>query len=230
MHRVANIPWRALPAWLRGNRLKILMYHGISSNLNDPHAISTKDFQKQMQFLRSKKVVSLAVGLKLLQSRHSLYDTYVITFDDALLDFYTQALPVLREFGYPVTMFVPTGLVGGKAIWDSYDKTKPLMTWQQLDECQQWNVSFGSHTLNHVRLTECDEVTQMNELTFSLQTLHDRLGNVIPALAYPGGYHNERVQDAARHAGYTCGLVASSRWGNGPESDLFQIRRQHLSL
>lgn len=230
MHSFSTIPWRILPSWLIGSRLKILMYHGISENPHDPHAISPAEFTRQMFILRSENVVSLAKGLELLKSKCSLKKTWVITFDDGLLDFFTNGLPVLREFNYPATMFVPTGLVGLSSIWDSYDKTKPLMTWEQLKECQQWNISFGSHTVSHARLTDCTDEILMDELQISIQTLHNRLENVIPALAYPGGFQDERVRQAAHNAGYSYALATSSRWGNGPESDLFQLRRQTFSL
>ena len=230
MRRLLNIPWRSLPSWLNGNRLHILMYHSISDNPNDPNAISPTEFKRQMRLLQSAHVISLKEGLGLLRDKRLLKNTCVITFDDALLDFYTTAMPILKEFGYPSTMFVPTGLVGTNSVWDSYDKTKPLMNWEQIQECPKWGVSFGSHTVNHVRLTKCDDANLMSELNTSLQTLRDRLGNVIPALAYPGGYYDDRVRDAVRRAGYVCALIAASRWGNGSESDPFQLRRQRLTV
>jgi len=225
LRRVRNIPWSILPAWMMGKRLKILMYHSVSTNQLDPHAISPQEFSQHMRALQGKQVVSLEESLDLLHTGTSLHNTYVITFDDALLDFYMNAMPILKDFGYPVTMFVPTGLVGGKAIWDSYDKSKDLMNWKQMEECQQWNITFASHTVNHARLPECSDAVLMNELQTSLQMLKDNLGQVIHALAYPGGYHDTRVRQAAQRVGYNCALGASSRWGNGPESDLFQLRR-----
>ena len=227
--RLWKIPWQSLPAWIAGNRLRILMLHSISENPNDPHATHPTEFQLQMQKLKFCKVVSLTDGLNLLKKKQNLKNTYVITFDDSLLDFYTIALPILIEYGYPATMFVPTGLVGGHAVWDSYDKTKQIMNWHQLEDCQKWNISFGSHTSNHVRLTECSQTILLKELEDSLKTLQSRLEHVIPALAYPGGYYDARVQLAVRNTGYICALGASSRWQNGSESDLFQLRRETIN-
>jgi peptidoglycan/xylan/chitin deacetylase (PgdA/CDA1 family) len=228
MNRIRNFPWLVLPAWLFKKRLRILMYHSIADNPRDPHAISPAEFRIHMQALRSKLVVSLGEALEYLRDNRSLLNVYVLTFDDALFDFYSNAMPVLQEFGYPVTMFVPTGLVGGNAVWDSYDKSKPLMTWKQMEECQKYKVVFGSHTVNHVRLTECTADEIMDELCISLGMLREHFENVIPALAYPGGYHNAHIRDAVQAADYACALGASSRWGNGPESDLFQLRRERF--
>lgn len=228
MSMLRKIPWRILPAWLRGNRLRIAMYHSIADNPRDPHAVSPVAFKRQMQAMQTERVVSLDEALRLLHLPQSLKNIRVITFDDSLADFYTTALPILRDFGYPVTMFVPTGLVGTNATWDSYDKSKSLMGWDELEKCQQWRVSFGSHTVNHLRLVDCAESTLIDELQTSYLTLSARLEHVLPALAYPGGYHNPRIRAAAQAAGYTCALGAASRWGNGPESDVFQLRRERV--
>lgn len=225
-----NIPWNILPAWFSGNRLQILMYHSISDNPRDPHALSPQEFRNQMKFLRTKFVVGLMDALWLLRNRLSLRDVYVITFDDALLDFYTEVLPVLKQFGYPVTIFVPTSLVGRNAAWDTHDTCKPLMNWDQLRECRRFNVTFASHTASHARLTECSASDLRAELDSSLRTLRGELGEAVPALAYPGGYHDTRVRAAVRAAGYVCALTASSRWGNGPESDFYQLRRRTFIL
>ena len=228
-NRLRAIPWKSLPAWLAGNRLRILMYHSISENPHDPYAVSPAEFKRQMHLLQEDYVISLQEGLQRLRENQPLNKSWVITFDDSLLDFYTTALPILREFGYAASMFVPTALVGKNAIWNSYDKTKPLMTWVQLEECQRWNITFGSHATNHARLTECNDDILMDELQTSLYILQKRLVHIFPALAYPGGYHNARVREAARASGYICALGASSRWGNGYESDLFQLRRERFN-
>jgi peptidoglycan/xylan/chitin deacetylase (PgdA/CDA1 family) len=229
MRRFLDLPWGIVPSWILGDRLKILMYHSISANPLDPNAISPEVFHSQMQRLRSRRVVSLQDGLESIRAGNPLRNLYVITFDDALLDFYINAMPILREFDYPVTMFVPSGLVGQHAKWDTYDNSKPLMSWGQLAQCQQWNVTFASHTVNHVRLTECSDLTLSYELQTSLHMLQNKLEKVISALAYPGGYQDARIRRAAGIAGYQYGLGASSRWGNGPESDLFQLRRQRFN-
>jgi peptidoglycan/xylan/chitin deacetylase (PgdA/CDA1 family) len=230
MQTLFRLPWRSLPSWFIDNRLHILMYHSIADNPRDPHAILPDEFRKHMQVLRSKHVVSLQQGLEVLRSGRSLRGVYVITFDDALLDFYTNAMPVIQQFGYPITMFVPTGLVGQYSAWDSYDKSKLLMNWHQMEECEKHQVVFGSHTVNHVRLIECADDVILEEMRVSLQMLRDHLENVLPTLAYPGGYQDSRVRSLVRSAGYDCALGASSRWGNGSESDLFQLCRERFNL
>jgi len=223
-----NIPWKIIPDWLKGNRLHILMYHSISMNDKDPHATSPVVFEKHMQFLMNKHVVSFIDGLSRIDLGLPLKDTYVITFDDGLLDFYTTALPILRSFGFPVSMFLPTGLMGKTSTWDSYDTTKTLMTWQQASECQAFNVTFGSHGVAHKRLTELAGDELFSELSGSMADLKSNLENIVPALAYPGGYFNVSVIYAAIKTGYDYGLGTASHWGNGSETDHYKLRRERL--
>lgn len=66
-----------------------------------------------------------------------------LTFDDGDLSVYTQALPILQQYGMPATVFINSGLVG--------DDGK--MTWQQLSELDtlyHWEV--GGHTYRHEHL------------------------------------------------------------------------------
>jgi len=220
--------FRRLASWLVGNRLRILMYHSVSNNSKDPHAVAPSRFEQQMLALAAKghEVISLGEGLRRLQGRQSLRRYVVLTFDDAYRDFLTNALPVLERFGYPATLFVPTGLVGGTATWDSYDPTKPLMDWDELREVHRRGVTIASHTVTHARLTECDERQLEYELRASLDTLRVRLGDVFPALSYPGGFYGPRERLAARQAGYVCAVGVASRWGNGTETDPFALRRE----
>jgi len=54
--------------------------------------------------------------------------------------------------------------------------------------------------------------------------------HAIPALDYPGGYYDPRVANWAARMGYVAALGAASRWGNGPETNLFTLSREKLSL
>src|SRR5881396_2574297 len=93
-------------------RVPILMYHSISDNLfgmSHPYfQINTvpEVFSQQMRWLRNSgyRTSSLPEVLTGLQAGEDLSKTIVITFDDGYRDFYTDALPVLKQCGFTATI------------------------------------------------------------------------------------------------------------------------------
>ena len=104
---VANSPWRQ-------QRLLILCYHGTS--LEDEHLWRPglyMDPQKLEQRLESLKkghysVLSLDGALQRVRAGTLPPRSVVITFDDGTYDFYQQAFPRLKSYGFPVTVYQTT--------------------------------------------------------------------------------------------------------------------------
>ena len=99
-----------------GRYLRILTYHRVADPDStpdlDPGIVSAtpSQFRQQLDFLsRSYQVVSLDQVLEAIHGRRRLPPRAVwITFDDAYEDFETTSWPMLKERGFPVTLFVPT--------------------------------------------------------------------------------------------------------------------------
>lgn len=101
-----------------------------------------------------------------------------ITFDDADVSIYENAFPIMNEFGYTATNFVPSGWLG------QYGK----LTWEQVEEMElDYGWETGGHTLNHQDLgslsyAEADSVIGLD---------HDNLlnhGLTAHSFALPGGH------------------------------------------
>jgi peptidoglycan/xylan/chitin deacetylase (PgdA/CDA1 family) len=204
------------------------MYHSIADNSLDPHAIHPQAFANQMAILeqRQSRVISLTEGIRWLREWRNLTNTVVLTFDDAYRDFLVNAAPVLKQFGFHATVFAPTGLVGSSAKWDTYDKTKQLMDWDELAEAERLGFHVASHTVSHPRLTECDEVMLERELRGSWDSLREHLSQPVPILSYPGGYFGRREIRAAQRCGYIGAVGVASRWPNYQWTNPFHLRRQ----
>src|SRR4051812_20387674 len=105
---VANSQWRT-------NRLLILCYHGISRYDEDlwrpslymrPEVLRRRlEIMKQGEY----NVLPLGEALRLLQGTGQLPPRSVaITFDDGGYDFYAAAFPVIKDYGFPVTVYQTT--------------------------------------------------------------------------------------------------------------------------
>ncbi|MGC2196812.1 MAG: polysaccharide deacetylase family protein [Terriglobales bacterium] len=106
-HLVANSRWR-------GNRLLILCYHGTS--LEDEHEwrpplyMDPGLLEQRFEMLKRGRysVLQLGDGLERLRAGTLPPRSVAITFDDGTYDFYRQAFPLLKRYGFPATVYQTT--------------------------------------------------------------------------------------------------------------------------
>jgi len=205
------------------------MYHSISSGTRDRHAVAPERFVAEMEFLAEQQfqVVSLEEACRRLSAQKDLGRTIVLTFDDGHRDFLTTAAPILGRHRFTATLFVVTGHLGRTAQWSSGDKTNVLLTRDELCELKSQGFHLGSHTITHSDLRTLDDATLERELIDSRAAIAE-LGETFIPFAYPGGTFAERERDAVKRAGYDCGVIVGGRWGNGPETDRFLLKREPM--
>ena len=96
------------------DRLRILCYHGTSfereHELNPTSFIQPENFRRRMEFLQDWGATILTLDDALLMLRkNDLPDRAVtITIDDGWFGTYAHMLPVLKEFGFPATVYLST--------------------------------------------------------------------------------------------------------------------------
>lgn len=198
----------------RTARVMVLCYHRFEDRPKDRLAIAPAEFKKQMQQLKDSgiEVISMENFLAWRRGEKSIpAKSAIITIDDGYVSGYDVAWPILKEFGYPFTMFVYTNYIniGGKSI-----------SWAQLGEMRDAGVNIESHTVSHKDLRRAPKGQDYNtwlhnELYGSKQILEDKLGIKVVALAFPYGTYNENVRKTATAAGYEA---------------LFTVYGQHMGI
>lgn len=217
-------------------RLPVLMYHSISEQGEDKVSAyyrtttSPKIFAEQMALLRAEgfRAVNLREGRELLRrSSASAEKIVAVTFDDGFRDFYTHAFPVLKQYGFSATMFLPTAFIGNEPL---RFKERECMTWGEARELHNAGIEFGSHTVNHPKLYELDFAEIRKELEVSKAVIEEKLGAAISSFAYPYAFPSadrqfvEALVDLLKGAGYDCN--ATTRIGRvRAEDDPFTLKR-----
>jgi peptidoglycan/xylan/chitin deacetylase (PgdA/CDA1 family) len=202
------------PAVDRSAKVIVLCYHRFEDRPHDTLAIAPAEFRAQMKQLKDGgiEVVGMKDMLAWRRGEKSIPPkSAVITIDDGYVSGYSVAWPILKEFGYPFTMFIYTNYVGvgGKSI-----------TWAQLEEMRDAGVDIESHTVSHHDLRHAPKGQDYsawlhNELYTSKDILEQKLGIKIVAFAFPYGTHNEIIRKMALDAGYQA---------------LFTVYGQHMGI
>lgn len=177
----------------------ILTYHSIDPS-RSPISLDEPAFRRHVEFLRSGRV--RVVPLEHILAAPPEHDAVALTFDDGFANFETQAWPLLRDAGLPVTLFVASQRVGADNAWEGAPApgipTLPLLGWGALRRMAGEGLSIGSHSRRHPRLTRAGDAQLADELEGSAAELERELGARPTSFCYPYGDVDGRVAAAAR--------------------------------
>jgi peptidoglycan/xylan/chitin deacetylase (PgdA/CDA1 family) len=177
------------------------MYHSISGGPG-PMCIPVNVFRDHLAALAEARyqVISLAGVPKWHRNETTLPGrSVVITFDDGLLDFATNAFPELQKHRWTATVFLPTGRVGAREGWLGSGVHR-LMNWSDIRDLSEQNTEFGAHTVSHVDLTSVSAIDAQREIIESKHTIEDQTGRKVTTFAPPYGRTNARVRkEIAKH-------------------------------
>jgi len=207
----------------------ILCYHHFGNDCHSPLCIPAPVFEQQMQYLKDNgyRVISLAQFYDFLRYRQGIPKrSVIITIDDGYRSVYDIAFPILKQYGFPATLFIYTDFIG---------KSKNAANWKQLREMKAAGIEIGSHTLSHCDLnqkrsgedTPGFETRIEEELRLSKQILDAKLTQDTLFFAFPYSSYNQKVLSLCEQTGYKLSLTVK-RGGNPFFSDPFLLKRNQV--
>jgi peptidoglycan/xylan/chitin deacetylase (PgdA/CDA1 family) len=179
--------------------VSILMYHSISEGVG-PTCIAPTIFRWQMAALADcgYHVIALTDLAAWARGDHELPErSVVITFDDGYEDFATVAFPELQTRGWTATVFLPAGMLGGNADWETQTNgppQRPLMSWKTVAELARRGIDFGGHGVTHADLTSLPLEAARDEIVNSKRGIEACAGCHVTCFAPPYGRLNTAVR------------------------------------
>ncbi len=190
-----------------GVRVAVLGFHEFAENLPETEMrMHPSKFRKQMETLRQLglKVISLEEFNAWKQEGKEIpAKSVLLTFDDGWKSVYTDAYPILKEFGYPFTIYLYKNYVdgGGKAL------TIPM-----IQEMIGNGASIGSHSVSHPypitvksyrkKGPDAFDAYLRKEMGESKRFLESKFPGKVSSYAYPGGFITEEMFKLGNEFGY----------------------------
>jgi len=213
---------------------RVLSYHGIQDHPTNPYAVSTHDFFLQMQHLaRYFTPLPLDQLVGQLKNGSAIPPRAIaVTFDDGYRDIYDKAYPILKVFAIPATVFLPVAFVEPAPLRLTAHglSQTDFLSWEQIQEMLEDNISFASHTLSHSSLTALTVKEAQYELESSKAVIETKTNRPVKGFAYPYGTvrdFNPLVKDLVAAAGYEWAVTGLSGL-NDHRADLFALRRTKI--
>lgn len=135
--------------------IPILLYHRIDVVSYDPVmlVVNPKTFEEHIKFIvKHYKPISLSELTSKINSKKVQGNEICITFDDGYKDNLINAIPILKKYNIPATIFISTSNIGKKAAFDwdlKYKETDRayFLSEEEIIECSKNSlIEIGAHT------------------------------------------------------------------------------------
>ncbi len=192
-------------------RVAVLGYHNFSETKPVTDMLMrTAEFRQQMEYIRQAglTVISMQEFLEWrFGARELPAECVLITLDDGWRSVYTDAYPILKEYGYPFTIFLYTTYLHGRG---------SSMNHAMIREMQQNGATVGSHSVNHRYPKEWKAKQAQGDEAYAamvdqeLGESHDKLSALfgpVNTYCYPGGYVTKPMLDRLPGYGYVAAFT-----------------------
>ncbi|MDO8513688.1 MAG: polysaccharide deacetylase family protein [bacterium] len=204
--------------------MPILMYHHIKNTDKSINALErglsvpVPMFEEQMQLIHD-------LGFETMLMKDMTDETLkanegkklVITFDDGYEDIYTEAFPIMKQYGFAGVIYLITNDINKKG----------YLSEKQISELIDAGFEIGSHTLSHPNLASAGIYYAQMQIENSKKNLDAMFEYNVTSFCYPSGKYNDRVVGLLKAAGYTNAVTTVEGFA-GPKSNLYTLPRMRV--
>jgi len=210
---------------LREATVPILMYHHVEELPPDADAIRRdltvlpSQFEAQLAYLAEEgyNTIHLSDLILHLQTGHPLPPKpIVITFDDGYHDLFTNAYPLLKEYGFVGTFFLITNLAD--------EGREDYLSWAEIRFLHAMGMEIGSHTYTHPDLRGQPYDYLVWQILGSKEAIEARTNEPVRLFSYPSGKYDQQVVEVLKSTGYW-GAVAISQGAHHSSERTFELQR-----
>jgi peptidoglycan/xylan/chitin deacetylase (PgdA/CDA1 family) len=208
----------------------VILYHRFGPKVADSMTTITSVFEAQMKWLKDNgyTVIPMRTLVDYLTGKGPAPapKSVVLCADDGHKSVYTDMLPIVKKYNFPVTLFLYPSCISNK-------HAPYAMTWEQIAELQKTGLfDMQGHTYWHPNFKKekkklkPEEYTKLldMQLVKSKNFLEKKLGTKVDMLAWPFGIYDEELEKDAAKAGYVVAFSIDRRFDSKAEPMMAQPR------
>ena len=190
----------------------ILMYHYISELPPDADryrrdlTVAPVHFEEQLRYLQERGYQSITltdIYEALTLGKPLPEKPIVLTFDDGYTDAYTNALPLLQQYGFVGEFFV--------LATPAHYEAPAYLTWNDVRAMADAGMSMQAHGRDHYDLTGRSYEFLVYQILGAREAVEAHTGRPVRFFCYPSGQYDADTLAVVQSAGYWGALTTA--WG-----------------
>jgi len=218
-------------------KLPVILLHGIEPSPSGRYEISNGAFDYLCGALKSygyQTITLLDLANHFDKGKPLPAKPVIITSDDGYQSMYTNAFPILKKYGYKMTVFLITSMIGDKEAarrlndFDYGDNRVPqraMLIWPEVRVMSKYGCEFQSHTWSHRIISNIPVEDARMELAQSKSDIEINTGKPCIFVAWPHGQYSGEVLGLLGATGYRGALHADGGVNDLADFDFYNILR-----
>jgi len=231
-------PGKALPIVQVANvALPVVAFHGIEPSPEGRYETSTGAFEFFLSTLKTYgyQTITFADLMNYLDKGKPLpAKPIIITSDDGYQNTYIYALPILKKYGYKMTVFLITSYMGNDENTRRLNEFdfdaegvphRPMLIWPEVRAMSKYGIEFQSHTWSHGIITNIPIEQAERELAQSKIDIEVNVGKPCFIVAWSHGIFNGEVLSLLPKTGYRGAAAYDGGINIISNINLYEIKR-----